>query len=1035
MTGTFLSRVEFGDFRTFGRFRLDLAPAPGLTLPVGTNGLGKSTFFDGIEWGLSGRIRRFTDHIGRHTEADYLTRRDAERPNSHSVALAFNDGAVFTRTGTSAPEEERLLATLKTPLWGPIRDLGAYLALTHFLGQAAQQRFTSRPKNDQWEALKGPSGIDRLEVVRTALRGAATTAAFRRRLAQEEAEVDLVEQELSRWRDDVGRLAELREAARASGALTTSAISNGLNAIESFCASLGMAVPAVDDGMEPITRVIVVREALERARTARTDNQRLIERLRSIADAYDALTPVSDPDGAIAAVGRQAIEEATAVFSQTSLASRTVERAVEAAAETVAHAEAAIERTATLAAMLAEIAEVAVVFERLTTRRASLSDQLVAAEAAKLASAGAVATGRQTQVTRRSLAERLISDERIVERAGRLAVLFEESRNADNWAERAKEASAAAAATEPGLQAEQQRLRRLLTDSEAELAIARRRASELADALATVAKHLDEHDERCPVCTTPFPAGVLTTLATAAANGQDAHLSEKAQRVETITRELEATEAGLAVAAESGMHAATAGILADNARAALLNARIEVARLLDVSPERDIASLAHERLSRTADEITELDATAALADFTVPELEAAAANDERTHAALANQIAQVEIEIAASERRIAELDDALPEEADGLDREALSVKLEQEREELREVQGNLAEARVALSTALAAEATARQRLDAASAARAHTETLIANARSDRRDLARQWAALGANGEPSHRDVAGRSDELLAETAAIDAALAETDTLARGLRENADRKELVALEERLAKTSSAETPVDPTTYEKELSSRLGERRAALRATTATQKAVNAYTVELKKRADRFSAAFLEPLNGLIDDFNRTLLSTPGETVQFSADAAVNRTDLGMRLRYADDVDNSRYDTGLAPQLVLSEGQLAANGFSILCAASVAYRWSNWRALLLDDPLQHNDIIHAAAFADVMRNLVEYQGYQLLMSSHDRAEGEFLFRKFDAAGLPCTMVTLTAPSRDGVLSEPPRHNSAATRLLAQPMTIAG
>ena len=134
---------------------------------------------------------------------------------------------------------------------------------------------------------------------------------------------------------------------------------------------------------------------------------------------------------------------------------------------------------------------------------------------------------------------------------------------------------------------------------------------------------------------------------------------------------------------------------------------------------------------------------------------------------------------------------------------------------------------------------------------------------------------------------------------------------------------------------------------------------------------------------------------------------------------------MQLRYADEVDNSRYDTSLAPQLVLSEGQMAANGFSILCSASVAYKWSNWRALLLDDPLQHNDIVYAAAFADVMCNLVEYEGYQLLMSSHDRGEGEFLFRKFDAAGLPCTMVTLTAPSRDGVLHEPPRHNAAASR----------
>jgi hypothetical protein len=72
------------------------------------------------------------------------------------------------------------------------------------------------------------------------------------------------------------------------------------------------------------------------------------------------------------------------------------------------------------------------------------------------------------------------------------------------------------------------------------------------------------------------------------------------------------------------------------------------------------------------------------------------------------------------------------------------------------------------------------------------------------------------------------------------------------------------------------------------------------------------------------------------------------------------------------------------------------------------------------LQRNDIIHAAAFTDVMRNLVEIEGYQLLMSSHDRAEAEFLLRKFDAAGLPCTVVSLTAPAREGVRWEAPQYN---------------
>jgi hypothetical protein len=153
------------------------------------------------------------------------------------------------------------------------------------------------------------------------------------------------------------------------------------------------------------------------------------------------------------------------------------------------------------------------------------------------------------------------------------------------------------------------------------------------------------------------------------------------------------------------------------------------------------------------------------------------------------------------------------------------------------------------------------------------------------------------------------------------------------------------------------------------------------------------------------------------------------VQFKANKRVDRTDLEMQLEYSDQIESSLLSgRKVPPQVVLSEGQLAANGFSILCAASTAYRWSRWRSLLLDDPLQHNDIIHTAAFVDVMRNLVELEGYQLIMSSHDRAESDFIARKFDAAGLACTTILMTAPSETGVVYDPPLFNVPARRVLS-------
>jgi hypothetical protein len=222
--------------------------------------------------------------------------------------------------------------------------------------------------------------------------------------------------------------------------------------------------------------------------------------------------------------------------------------------------------------------------------------------------------------------------------------------------------------------------------------------------------------------------------------------------------------------------------------------------------------------------------------------------------------------------------------------------------------------------------------------------------------------------------------------------------------------------------------DPATYLAGIQAKLEAARAAVRLTTATRNAVKRYSEDLQGQADDFSARVLDPLNTVIDDFNEAMLSTPGESIQFKTKTRVDTTSFGMALRYREKVENAiERQKDLPPQVVLSEGQLAANGFSILCAASVAYPWSRWRALLLDDPLQHNDIIHTAAFVDVMRNMVELNGYQLIMSSHDRGESDFIARKFDAAGLPCSTVVLTAPSDKGVIWAAPQENRAAMRIM--------
>jgi hypothetical protein len=347
----------------------------------------------------------------------------------------------------------------------------------------------------------------------------------------------------------------------------------------------------------------------------------------------------------------------------------------------------------------------------------------------------------------------------------------------------------------------------------------------------------------------------------------------------------------------------------------------------------------------------------------------------------------------------------------------------------------LAELEKESASAMRVEAVARQRSASVEAELARLTATLDAAMHDGAVLRTQWSHAGLDGEPADSTLEIARADLVRQSGDLNPLLDEQAALAAAKEAALRRKDLADLVQSMESQAGPGAADGPSVHERLLQTQLDTAKAALDLTESTRTAVNALSDQLKKEAEDFSTQFLVPLNDLIDDYNKALLTTPGESILFNAAHNVDRTRFDMRLRYKDPLDEALYNTEIPPHLVLSEGQLAANGFSILCAASTAYPWSKWRALLLDDPLQHNDIIHAAAFVDVMRNLVELQGYQLIMSSHDRAEGAFIARKFDAAGLPCTVVALTAPSKDGVRFEAPRYSSAARALLDDRLALSG
>lgn len=101
-------------------------------------------------------------------------------------------------------------------------------------------------------------------------------------------------------------------------------------------------------------------------------------------------------------------------------------------------------------------------------------------------------------------------------------------------------------------------------------------------------------------------------------------------------------------------------------------------------------------------------------------------------------------------------------------------------------------------------------------------------------------------------------------------------------------------------------------------------------------------------------------------------------------------------------------------VASEAQITDVQFSFLLAMAQTYQWSPWKALLLDDPTQHHDLVHAASVFDLLRDYIVDHGFQVVMATHDSVQAKFFMRKLENDGIPCSLYYLRS-TESGVIAE--------------------
>lgn len=165
--------------------------------------------------------------------------------------------------------------------------------------------------------------------------------------------------------------------------------------------------------------------------------------------------------------------------------------------------------------------------------------------------------------------------------------------------------------------------------------------------------------------------------------------------------------------------------------------------------------------------------------------------------------------------------------------------------------------------------------------------------------------------------------------------------------------------------------------------------------------------------RLLGTALRPWNELFQSVYSSLAGSLGATFKWTADRLDTRyNEIGSRVRPS--VSNEPILGRLAGHF-FSEGRLAGLRISSMITASVLVPWSHWRALLLDDRLQHAAVLKVGAFADLLRSLYTDLKHQIVMTTHDRGQADFIAAEFRARDLGAKIIPFERiiPSRQKLL----------------------
>jgi len=169
MAGVILEELEVQNFRTFGSERFVISPEQKVILLYGNNGFGKTSFFDAVEWGITGDIRRYKEAAKEKNEYAML-QNQLRKEEPAWVNIKFSNKQFVKREiikGRGSSDYNQGLATgdpfswIVKPEWNDLIDSSSAFNLSHILTQELVSQFVRSTKDtDRYAALVSLFGLE-----------------------------------------------------------------------------------------------------------------------------------------------------------------------------------------------------------------------------------------------------------------------------------------------------------------------------------------------------------------------------------------------------------------------------------------------------------------------------------------------------------------------------------------------------------------------------------------------------------------------------------------------------------------------------------------------------------------------------------------------------------------------------------------------------------------------------------------------------------------------------------------------------------